>query len=119
MSTGATQSHGRRDRTGRGLERMNNDKLPCGCTIETDDKMLSSVFWNIFNSVVQCHKCGHVYEPKVYPNRSCNEIAKRYAADDGLWTTQETVEANLRRAMQEAWQLAAQSQASMSPLQCW
>jgi len=30
------------------------------------------------------------------------EIAKRYAADDRLWTTQETVESNLTRAMQEA-----------------
>jgi hypothetical protein len=37
--------------------------LPCGCTIEKDDKMNSSVFWNEFNRVVQCHKCGQLYEP--------------------------------------------------------
>ena len=34
-------------------------------------------------------------------NDKLNEIAKRYAADDRLWTTQETVETNLIRAMQE------------------
>jgi hypothetical protein len=37
--------------------------LPCGCTIEQDDRMKSSVFWNEFNRVIQCHKCGQVYEP--------------------------------------------------------
>jgi hypothetical protein len=39
------------------------DRLPCGCTIDANDKMRSSVFWNPFDKVVQCHKCGHVYEP--------------------------------------------------------
>jgi len=37
-----------------------------------------------------------------------NEIAKRYAADDRLWTTQETVEANLLRAIQEAMESNAE-----------
>lgn len=37
--------------------------LPCGCTIEPQDKQLSSVFWNPFNRVVQCHQCGQIYEP--------------------------------------------------------
>ncbi len=46
---------------------VTGEQLPCGCTIEPDDAMKSSVFWNPFNNVVQCHKCGHVYEPKAYP----------------------------------------------------
>jgi hypothetical protein len=48
-------------------------ELPCGCTIELNDRMSSSVFWNEFNKVVQCHKCGHVYEPKQYPNPTTGE----------------------------------------------
>src|SRR4029077_16635306 len=41
------------------------DRLPCGCTIIKDDAMKSSVFWNPFNKVVQCHKCGKLYEPVI------------------------------------------------------
>lgn len=33
-------------------------KLPCGCDADGNP-----VFWNEFNKVVQCHKCGHVYSP--------------------------------------------------------
>lgn len=33
-------------------------KLPCGC--DTDH---SPVFWNPYNNVVQCHRCGATYSP--------------------------------------------------------
>lgn len=33
--------------------------LSCGCTSQGNP-----VFWNEFNKVVQCHKCGSIYEMK-------------------------------------------------------
>lgn len=38
--------------------REGGGKLPCGC-----DANGNPVFWNEFNNVVQCHKCGDVYLP--------------------------------------------------------
>lgn len=31
--------------------------LPCGCTPDGNP-----IFWNTYNGVVQCHKCGAVYD---------------------------------------------------------
>jgi len=39
-------------------------KTAC-CSYEIDNKN-PPVFWNEFNGVVQCHNCGHVYDPKQY-----------------------------------------------------
>lgn len=30
----------------------------------------SVVKWNPFNKVIQCHNCGHIYEPKEYEKGS-------------------------------------------------
>lgn len=37
--------------------------LPCGCAADLDDPK-GPVYWNPFNFVVRCHKCGGIYEPK-------------------------------------------------------
>lgn len=46
-----------RSRTTRDL----NPKTPC-CNYES--RTTYPVYWNEFNKVVQCHNCGHVYEPR-------------------------------------------------------
>ena len=38
---------------------MKKDRMPCGCYPEGDP-----VKWNPYNEVVQCHKCGAVYDVK-------------------------------------------------------
>lgn len=38
--------------------------LPCGCKADADDPK-GPIFWNPFNGVVQCHKCGQSYDPRV------------------------------------------------------
>lgn len=35
------------------------------CINKPEDRY--GVKWNPFNKVVQCHVCGHVFIPKVYP----------------------------------------------------
>ncbi len=42
------------------LEEIAREALPCGCKIAADD---NPIFWNPYNKVVQCHKCGHTYIP--------------------------------------------------------
>jgi hypothetical protein len=40
------------------------DTLPCGCSCElTLGDKHGPVFWNHWNKVCQCHKCGQVYTP--------------------------------------------------------
>ena len=43
--------------------------LPCGCSAHGDP-----VYWNPFNKVVQCHKCGHVYTSNVLKEVTDEEI---------------------------------------------
>jgi hypothetical protein len=39
--------------------------LPCGCKWRPGDPDAHGpVFWNRYNRVVQCHKCGQVYTPE-------------------------------------------------------
>ncbi len=67
--------------------KLAGERLPCSCTIDPNDKMLSSVFWNTFNKVVQCHKCGYVYEPKQHdqPKPTREQISERTAVDGYAW----------------------------------
>jgi len=41
---------------------MDEQKLPCGCNCDSNDAK-GPVYWNPFNKVVQCHKCGQTYKP--------------------------------------------------------
>lgn len=42
-------------------------KVPC-CGYEVKDGDLGPVHANPGNGVVQCHNCGHIYQPKEYEN---------------------------------------------------
>lgn len=38
------------------------------CNYEADPSLPYPVFWNPYNGVVQCHACGHQYEPVKIPS---------------------------------------------------
>ena len=42
-------------------EAMGELMLPCGCVADSNDPK-GPIYWNPYNKVVQCHKCGQSYE---------------------------------------------------------
>jgi hypothetical protein len=43
-------------------EVLGEQALPCGCHFNPEKDYKGPVYWNAYNHIVQCHKCGRPYE---------------------------------------------------------
>jgi hypothetical protein len=73
--------------------------MPCGCKANNKDHPYP-VFWNEFNGVIQCHKCGSVYRP-LHPAPTA-ELEERAQAAEANFATQFDETRRLQAELEQA-----------------